>query len=432
MKSDITKLDELNRREFITSAAKACLGVGLLPMAGSYIHNNVNALEPGSRPATARYVIYLNMTGAMSHLDTFGTNPDAPDIQGPTKSIATSADGVFLSENLPETARHMHNSAIIKTMVTSQGAHEQASYLMHTSYLKRGTIAHPTFGSWVSKLSGNINTTIPSNVQIGANPAGAGFLESKYGPLPIGNPSAGLANSKIADYLDETRFGGRLAMAQKMNASYLNQYDQKQVRAYSDLYKDAIKLMRSEDLKAFDITQEPEQMHELYGKSNFGQGCLLARRLVENQVRYVEISRGGWDTHDNNFEAVANNCADIDKALSGLLLDLEMRGLLKETMVVLTSEFGRTPKINPRDGRDHWPYGFTAFLAGGGIKGGTVYGKMDKVGRNPAEGKFIDPASLNATIAHAMGLPLNDVQYSPSGRPFTVAHDGKPLFDVLA
>ena len=176
---------------------------------------------------------------------------------------------------------------------------------MHTSYLKRGTIAHPTFGSWVSKLSGSINTTIPSNVQIGANPAGAGFLESKYGPLPIGNPKAGLANSKAADYLDQSRFGGRLAMAQKMNASYLNQYDQKQVRAYSDLYKDAIKLMRSEDLKAFDITKEPAQMHDLYGDSNFGQGCLLARRLIENQVRYVEVSRGGWDTHDNNFESVA-------------------------------------------------------------------------------------------------------------------------------
>ena len=223
MKSDLSTLDELNRREFIASAAKACLGVGLLPMAGSFVHNSVSALEPGSRPASARYVIYLNMTGAMSHLDTFGTNPDAPDIQGPTKSIRTSADGVILSENLPLTAKHMHNAAVIRTMVTSQGAHEQASYLMHTSYLKRGTIAHPTFGSWVSKLSGSINTTIPSNVQIGANPAGAGFLESKYGPLPIGNPKAGLANSKAADYLDQTRFGGRLAMAQKMNASYLNQ-----------------------------------------------------------------------------------------------------------------------------------------------------------------------------------------------------------------
>ena len=134
-----------------------------------------------------------------------------------------------------------------------------------------------------------------------------------------------------------------LALAQKMNTAYLDQYDQKQVRAYSDLYKDAINLMTSEDLNAFDISKEPESMNEMYGSSNFGQGCLLARRLVENGVRYVEVSRGGWDTHDNNFEAVANNCADIDKALSALLTDLERRGLLNETMVVLTSEFGRTP-----------------------------------------------------------------------------------------
>jgi len=431
VKSDLTKLNELSRREFAASAAKACLGVGLLPMAGSYIHQEAVGFQTGTRTASARYVIYLNMAGAMSHLDTFGTNPDAPEIQGPTKSIPTSADGIILSENLPLTAKHMHNASVIKTMMSSQGAHEQASYLMHTSYLKRGTIAHPTFGSWVSKLSGNINSTIPANVQIGSNPAGAGFLESKYGPLPIGNPSAGLANSKVASYLDQSRFGGRLALAQKMNASYLNQYNQKQVRAYADLYKDAIKLMKSEDLKAFDISLEPESMHELYGKTNFGQGCLLARRLIENQVRYVEVSRGGWDTHDNNFEVVANNCADMDKALSALLFDLEMRGLLKETMVVLTSEFGRTPKINPRDGRDHWPYGFTAFLAGGGIKKGFSYGKMDQAGRNPEEGKFIDPASLNATIAYAMGLPLEQIQTSPSGRPFKVAHDGNPLREIL-
>ena len=123
---------------------------------------------------------------------------------------------------------------------------------------------------------------------------------------------------------------------------------------------------------------EPDQMHELYGDSNFGQGCLLARRLIENQVRYVEVSRGGWDTHDNNFESVAENCMDIDKALSALLLDLEVRGLLKETMVVLTSEFGRTPNINPRDGRDHWPYGFTAFLAGGGTKEGLFTERWTK------------------------------------------------------
>jgi len=216
-----------------------------------------------------------------------------------------------------------------------------------------------------------------------------------------------------------------------MNASFLDNYDQKQVRAYTDLYNDAIKLMRSEDLKAFDVASEPDAMKDLYGRSAFGQGCLLARRLVENKVRYIEVNRGGWDTHSNNFESVANNCADLDKGLSALLIDLELRGLLQDTMVVLVSEFGRTPRINNGNGRDHWPYGFSAFLAGGGVKGGTVYGKMDKIGRNPVEGRFVDPAGLNATIGYAMGLPLNDIQYSPSGRPFKIAHDGEPLLDVL-
>ena len=175
MKTNFKNIDELGRREFIAHAAKACFGVGLMPMAGAYIHNNVQALEAGTRLASARHVIYLNMSGAMSHLDTFGTKPDCPDIQGPTKSIATTADGILLSEYLPKTAQLMHHASIIKTMVTSQGAHEQASYLMHTSYLKRGTIVHPTFGSWVSKLSGSINETIPSNIKIGGGGLGDDF-----------------------------------------------------------------------------------------------------------------------------------------------------------------------------------------------------------------------------------------------------------------
>ena len=431
MKTNFKNIDELGRREFIAHAAKACFGVGLMPMAGAYIHNNVQALETGTRIASARHVIYLNMAGAMSHLDTFGTKPDCPDIQGPTKSIATSADGILLSEHLPKTAELMNRASIIKTMVTSQGAHEQASYLMHTSYLKRGTIVHPTFGSWVSKLSGSINGTIPPNVKIGGGGLGAGFLESKYGPLSINNPKSGLANSKLAGYLDQEHFQGRISLIEKLNTNFATEFPQKKIRAYSDLYKDAIKLMNSQDLKAFDITLEPEKIHELYGSSNFGQGCLLARRLIENKVRYVEVTRGGWDTHDNNFERVAENCADIDQALSALLIDLEIRGLLSETLVVLTSEFGRTPNINGREGRDHWPYCFTAFMAGGGVKQGFSYGETDDKGRSPKEGKPIKPEDLNATIGYALGLKLNDVQYSPSGRPFTIANKGTPLFDIL-
>lgn len=222
-------IDELGRREFIAHAAKACFGVGLMPMAGAYIHNSVSALEPASRIPTARHVIYLNMGGAMSHLDTFGPKPDAPDIQGPTKSIPTSADGVILSENLPKTAQLMHYGAIIKTMNTSQGAHEQASYLMHTSYLKRGTIVHPTFGSWVSKLAGPINRTIPTNIKIGGGGGGAGFLESKYGALPINNPTAGLANSKMASYLDHQHFQSRISIAEQLNQNFSSEFPQKKL-----------------------------------------------------------------------------------------------------------------------------------------------------------------------------------------------------------
>jgi len=432
MNTNFNSIDELGRREFIAHAAKACLGVGLMPMAGSYIHNNVEALEPGARIAKARHVIYLNMSGAMSHIDTFAPRPDVPEIQGDLKSISTSADGIILSENLPKTARLMHHASIIKTMSTSQGAHMQASYLMQTSYLKRGTIVHPTFGSWVSKLSGAINNTIPMNVKIGGGGGGAGFLESKYGALPISNARNGLANSKLASYVDQEHFGSRMSMVNALNSDFSKSYPHKKVRAYGDLYKDAIKLMNSQDLYAFDISKEPESMNELYGNTNFGQGCLLARRLIENKVRYVEVSRGGWDTHDNNFERVATNCADIDQALSGLLIDLERRGLLNETLVVLTSEFGRTPKINGRNGRDHWPYCFSAFLAGGGVKGGFSFGQVDNQGRNPTEGKAVKPEDLNATIAYVLGLSINDVQYSPSGRPFTIAHKGEPLFDIIA
>jgi hypothetical protein len=425
------KTNELNRREFIARAAKSYLGVGLMPLVGSYIHDNAYALTPGTRPARARYVIYLNMAGAMSHLDTFDPKPQSPDVQGPVEAIQTSADDIFLSENLPTVAKHMHNAAIVRSVTSNQGAHEQASYLMHTSYQKRGTIVHPTFGSWVSKLSGSINRTIPANVKIGGGGGGAGFLESRYGALPLRNAKAGLANSSMADYLDSAQFNNRIKTAEQLNAVFSEEYNQKQIRAYTDLYKDAVKLMQSEDLKAFDISDEPEAMTELYGESNFGQGCLLARRLIENKVRYVEVTRGGWDTHDNNFDRVAANCADVDKALGALLFDLEIRGLLNETLVVLTSEFGRTPKINPRDGRDHWPKAFSAFFAGGAIKGGTIYGQSDDKGME-VEHNPVKPEDLNATIAYALGLSLNDVHYSPSGRPFQIAHKGQPILDILS
>lgn len=421
-------MNELPRRQFISELAKTCLGVGLLPLTGNYIH--ADDLGPSKIMARARSVIYLNMSGAMSHVDTFDPKPGT-DQAGPVEAIHTSADGIILSQYLPTIAQHMHNAALVRSVTSNQGAHMQAGYLMHTSYQKRGTISHPTFGSWVAKLKGKLNSTIPGFVKVGGGYGSPGFLESQYGPVPIMNPRAGLANSKKADYLTDDKFDARLNMASILNSEFREKFPIKKVRAYSDLYKDAVRLMRSNDINAFDITQEPEYIHELYGTSNFGQGCLLARRLIENRVRYVEVTRGGWDTHDDNFTRVEANCADIDKAIGALLFDLERRGLLSETLVVLTSEFGRTPDINPRDGRDHWPNAFSAMFAGAGIKGGTVYGSSDEHGKRVAENPQ-KPEDLNATIARLLGISTLDIHYSPSGRPFKVANEGEPIMDIIS
>jgi uncharacterized protein (DUF1501 family) len=197
------------------------------------------------------------------------------------------------------------------------------------------------------------------------------------------------------------------------------------------MYDDAIAMMRSEDLKAFDLTDEAPDLRASYGKEAFGQGCLLARRLVERGVRFVEVSLGGWDTHNANFVAVPERCETLDKGLSTLLSDLHNRGLLKDTLVVLTTEFGRTPDINQNVGRDHYPKAFSAAMWGGGVKGGHIHGATDAEGREVVADK-VKIEDMNASIAYALGLPLDQVIYSPSKRPFTIADKGQPLTSVFA
>lgn len=421
--------DELSRRKFIKGMAKTCLGVSAIMGAEDLL-----AYEVPGKPATARHVIFLYMAGGMTHLDTFDPKPQNAEVMGETNAIATSADGIQIGHWLPETAKQMHNASLIRSLTSNQGAHQQANYLLHTSYQRRGTIKHPTLGSWVSRLSGKLNKTLPAQVRIngGSDVLGAGFLESKHGPLPVGNPASGIQNSRAAKYLDETMYDGRLKTAQEFNKMFLGEYSQKQVRAYTDLYNDAVKLMSSKDLEAFDLTKETEATREMYGDDNFGQGCLLARRLVDTGVRFVEVQLGGWDMHNDVFGNMETRGATLDRGLSALLQDLERIGKLDDTMVVVASEFGRSPEVKAgRIGRDHHPTAFSAFLAGGGIKGGTVYGVSDKRAHYvEEEGASVE--DLNATIAHALGLKLEEIHYSPSGRPFKVAHDGKVLSKILA
>ncbi len=432
LKRQFDRCDDCTRRDFVAGAAKGLLGLSAMPWLTRLAAAAEEAAIPLG-PATARNVIYLYMAGGMSHLDTFDTKPGAAT-QGPTEAIGTSADGVRVSQHFPLLARRMDRVAVINSMNSTQGAHEQGRYFMHTGYMLRGTIQHPSMGAWLERMRGRLNPTLPGHVVVGggAGTASRGFFDASMMPLPIGDPTAGLSNSRRAEGVSEQRFEDRIHRLEKMNAGFRERYDGKALDDYAKIYEQAVKLMSSSDLAAFDIAQEPAAVRDAYGDDRFGQGCLLARRLVERGVRFVEVVSGGWDTHSENFEQMEDLCPPVDRALSSLLADLDARGLLDETLVVLTTEFGRSPDISQdrANGRNHYPKAFSALMAGGGVRGGRTYGRTDAEGREIVESPVTVP-DFNATIAHALGLPLEHKIFSPSGRPFTVADKGTPVLALF-
>ncbi len=426
-------MNSLNRRQILAGAAQTFLGVSVLDqLAGKAFAAGENT-SPLKQVPTAHNVIYLYMTGGMSHLDTFDPKEDG-EVMGLTEIIKTNADGIRLSSNLPLLARHADKLCLVRSLQSTQGAHEQGRYFMHTSFAPRSSIKHPAMGAWLQKFQDRGNPTLPGSVMIGndSKHPGAGFFESRFAPLMINSPEDGLQNSRMnAIFADEQRFNQSLDVSRKLDAKFAQTYNLRNVRAYADMYDDAVKMMKSEELKAFDLDEEPDALRKKYGGDRFGQGCLLARRLVEHGVRFVEVSFGNWDTHNANFTRVPDLCDELDSAMSTLLADLSSRGMLENTLVVLATEFGRTPAINANDGRDHYPKCFTCVLAGGGIRGGQVHGATDKQGSTIVDNPVNIP-DFNATIAYALGLPLDQVIYSPTKRPFTVADKGKPLVHLFA
>jgi hypothetical protein len=392
--------------------------------------------KPKSGPAggTAKHVIFLYMNGAMSHLDTFDLKPGR-ETQGETKGISTSVAGMQFGETLPGLAKLARELAVIRSLHTETGDHEGGRYLLRTSYKEIASIRHPGMGAWALKVLGRQNRTLPDNVMIGgeARHPGAGFLEPAYTPVPIGDPNAGLQNTVTPKYLTDSSFEKRIELIDKFDAGFRKKYPQKQVEAYGEFYRQANQLVHSEELKAFDLNQEKAEVRDQYGRTQFGQGCLLARRLVEHNVRFIEIGLGGWDMHTDIYQAdrLPRVAATLDQAASVLIADLKAKGLLEKTLVVLGTEFGRTPRMNQNGGRDHHPGAFSGFLAGGGIKGGRFHGKSDQDGFS-AEEDDVSIGDFNATIARALGLPLSQEFFSKSGRPFKVAHDGKPVLALFS
>ncbi len=424
--------DELNRRAFMSNAARTLLGVHLAPMFGPSI---AGAAPEAAAKATAKHVIYLFMAGGMSHIDTFDPKPKKKDVMGKTEAIATKADGIQVGHYLKKTAEVMDKVCVINSMNSNQGAHEQGSYIMHTSYPPRGTIRHPSMGAWVTRLGGRIHPELPAFVSIDGSPdlTGGGFLGAKFSAAPIGSPEEGLKDSKRGAEVSSEDFDRRLSLADKLNRQFHGRYPNADVKAYEELYQQAVSLMNSKDLVAFDLRKESQATRNLYGTGRFAQGCMLARRLVQHGVRFVEVQLGGWDTHYDNFTGVAGRCNEFDQAYAALLTDLERTGKLKDTLVVVATEFGRTPELNTEHnlGRDHHPNAFSCLLAGGGVKGGYKHGTTDPSGNKVKDG-VVTVQDFNATIAMALGLKWDETIIAPSGRPFTMADKGKPVAEVFA
>lgn len=418
---------DLNRRQFMERFAKTCFGVR--------IASALPAMAQGSGPGgKANSVICLYMRGGISHIDTFDPKPGKPEMAG-VEAIKTSADGVQISEWFPQLAKQMHHVSLVRSMTSVQGIHEFGAYTAHTSYILTPTIKHPGLGAWALKLLGTQNKVLPGNILINGSPQhpGSGYMESNLAPLPIANPEAGLQNSALPKDVSTADFDRRTALAQAVGSHFVQHTPHRDVAAYSKLQQEAASLMKSEDLKVFDISRESEKTRAAYGKHTFGQGCLLARRLVESGVRFVEVEDdNNWDTHNDQIKSMQNMTPSADQTTAALLDDLHQRGLLASTLVVMITEFGRTPKINEATaGRGHHPGVFTWWLAGAGIKGGYVHGQSDEIAERVAD-KPVTMPDFNATVALAMGMDLKHIEHSPSGRPFTVADKGTPVMELFA
>jgi len=309
------------------------------------------------------------------------------------------------------------------------GVHKPAQYYMRTAFEPRGTIRHPNLGAWGTHYLGRSSATLPSSVCVNRrSDQGNGFFPSSFAPLAIGDPSQGIQDVKSIG--GRSAASKRLTLLNGLDADFRKKFNDKSVNAYNGFYDDALALMKSDELKAFDLSGESEEQRAAYGHNSFGQGCLLARRLVSSGVRFIEVKHDGWDHH----KALADEMGDVapvfDQAFTTLITDLEQRGMLDSTLVVVATEFGRKPDFNG-DGRSHHPICFSTVLAGGGTRAGLVYGKSDDLGYQVDENP-VSIGAFHASIAFAAGMDIDKPAVSPAGRPMTIGDGAQPVLELFA
>jgi hypothetical protein len=416
-----------SRRDFLRLSAAGVMGTSL---SGWLNVLAARAAESGAKPRKS--CVLLWMDGGPSHKDTFDLKPGTEN-GGDFKPIKTSVPGIEISEHFPKLAKLMDHGAILRGMSTGEGAHARAKYNMHTGYREgQGGLVYPSIGSIVASELGDPKFPLPNFVSVGARSFGSGFLGPRFQPLTIASAARGVENLKAA--VDDKQFNDRVGLLEEMEAGFYKDYKANSIEAHQTTYQRAVELMKSKEIKAFDLAQEPEKVRDEYGSDPFGQGCLLARRLLETGVRFVEVSLGGWDTHQDNFDRVKTLSSKVDPGMSALISDLKDRKMLDDTLIIWMGEFGRTPKINSRGakpGRDHYPRAWSSVMFGGGIKGGQVVGKTDKEGGSVEERK-ISTIDFMATVCTILGIDPNKQNHTPIGRPIRIVDKGAtPVKELL-
>jgi hypothetical protein len=436
-----------NRREFLYVGLLGTIGATMSDLFRAQAHaatpDAAAALDTVAKAVAAnpraKSVINIYLPGGMSHQESFDPKLTSPiEYRGPLEGIKTNVDGVYFSENLKETAQIADKITVVRSMTHGEAAHERGTHSMFTGYRPSPALQYPSIGSVVSHELGPRND-LPAYILIPNQTtpyAGTGYLGSAFGAFAVGSDPAN-DNYSVRDLtlpggIDPARFAERREMRAVVDAHFSALEKSDALDGMDSFYQRAYAMISSEKARAaFDIKAEPKKVRDDYGRNAAGQRMLLARRLVEAGVRFVSLTYGGWDHHDNIKRANGQQMPNFDKAYAALIRDLDDRGLLDSTLVIVNTEFGRTPKINGTAGRDHWPKVFSIALAGGGMKRGYVHGSSDATGGEPDS----DPLTVEdyaATIFHQVGIDPNKPLMSPGARPQPIVKDGHVVKDLLA
>ncbi len=437
-----------SRRKWLAASSLGLLGAscsGWFPLLAN---------ELAADPKRRRHCVLLWMTGGPAQTDTFDMKPGHAN-GGEFKEVATKAPGLRLSEHLPKLGQMAERLAVVRSLSTKEGDHGRGTYVVRTGQKPQGPVQYPAIGSSLSKALGREDDAVPHYVSVSPYRAfnqaafSPGFLGPRHAALTVGAtdgaqaaPAAagGYAELKVDDLtpgVAKDQFTGRVDLWRTLEARFVANHRGPSPAAHQTVYERALKLMNSSAAKAFDLGEEPPAVRDAYGRGRFGQGCLMARRLIESGVSFVEVTLGavadntfGWDTHQNNFPAVKALSAELDAGWGTLMKELGERGLLESTTILWIGEFGRTPAINMQAGRDHYPMAWTCVFGGGGIKGGQAFGKTSDSGEEVTEGK-VDVPDILATLCAAVGVDPEEKNVSEQGRPIKIA-DGKPIREILA